>query len=57
MPRNIILAASLFARPDRLFDMYLEPQSHAAFTGAPMTIAAHAGAPLRLRVKNQTSIR
>jgi activator of HSP90 ATPase len=47
MPHNIILAASLPAPPDRLFDMYLDPQSHAAFTGAPVIIAAHAGAPFR----------
>jgi activator of HSP90 ATPase len=47
MPRNIILAASLPAAPDRLFDMYLDPGSHSAFTGAPVTIAAHAGAPFQ----------
>lgn len=47
MPRNIILAASLPAPPDRLFDMYLDPEAHAAFTGAPVTIAAHAGADFR----------
>jgi activator of HSP90 ATPase len=47
MPRNIILAASLPAAPDRLFDMYLDPGSHAAFTGSPVTIAAHAGAPFQ----------
>ena len=40
MPRNIILAASLPAAPDRLFDMYLDPGSHAAFTGRPVTVAA-----------------
>jgi activator of HSP90 ATPase len=44
MPRNIILAASLPAPPDKLFDMYLDPASHSAFTGAPVTIAAQAGA-------------
>lgn len=44
MPRNIILAASLPAPPDRLFDMYLDPVQHSAFTGAPITIAPHAGA-------------
>jgi len=47
VPRNIILAVSLPAPPDRLFDMYLDPQSHAAFTGTPVTIAAQAGAPFR----------
>ena len=47
MSRNIILAASLPAPPDRLFDMYLDPDLHAAFTGAPVTIAANAGAPFK----------
>ncbi len=47
MSRNIIIAASLPASPDRLFDMYLDPQLHAAFTGSPVTIAARAGAPFR----------
>jgi activator of HSP90 ATPase len=37
MPRNVILAASLSATADRLFDMYLDPKAHAAFTGAPVT--------------------
>jgi activator of HSP90 ATPase len=47
VPRNIILAASLPAPPDQLYDMYLDPRSHAAFTGAPVTIGAHAGAEFR----------
>ena len=47
MPRNIILAASLPARPDQLYEMYLDPKAHAAFTGAPVTIAAHAGAEFK----------
>ena len=45
MPRNVILAASLPATPDRLFDMYLDPRSHADFTGASVTISPHAGTP------------
>jgi len=45
MTKNVILAASLPAAPERLFDMYLDPQIHAAFTGAPVTIGAQAGAP------------
>ncbi len=45
MPRNVILAASLPATADRLFDMYLDPKAHAAFTGAPVTIEPRAGAP------------
>ena len=43
MARTIQLAASLPASPDRLFDMYLDPVAHAAFTGAPVTIAATPG--------------
>lgn len=38
MPKNVILAATLPATPERLFDMYLDPQLHAAFTGAPVSI-------------------
>lgn len=38
MSRNVILAASLPAAPDRLFDMYLDADVHAAFTGSPVTI-------------------
>ncbi|HUE14451.1 MAG TPA: SRPBCC domain-containing protein [Planctomycetaceae bacterium] len=44
MPRNVVLAASLPASPDRLYDMYLDPRLHAAFTGAPVTIEPRAGA-------------
>ena len=47
MPRTIIMAASLPATPDRLFDMYLDAAEHAAFTGLPVTIAPHAGAVFR----------
>jgi activator of HSP90 ATPase len=47
MPRNIVLAASLPAPPDRLYDMYLDPTLHGAFTGFPVTIAARAGAEFR----------
>jgi len=35
------------ATPDKLFDMYLDDEAHAAFTGFPVTIAARAGAPFR----------
>jgi activator of HSP90 ATPase len=45
MPKQLILAASLPATPDRLFDTYLDPEAHAAVTGAPVTIAARPGAP------------
>ena len=47
MPRNVILAASLPATADRLFDMYLDQQAHAAFTGAAVTIEPRAGAPFQ----------
>ena len=47
MPRNVIIAASLPATPDKLFDMYLNAEAHAAFTGFPVTIEARAGAPFR----------
>jgi len=47
MPRTIHLAASLPVPPDKLFDMYLDPVRHAAFTGAPVSIAAQAGAEFR----------
>ena len=43
MPRTILLAASLPAPPERLFDMYLDANSHAAFTGMPVTIEPRAG--------------
>ena len=43
MPKTLITAASLPAPPDRLFDMYLDPKEHAAFTGLPVTIGAKPG--------------
>ena len=47
MPKNVVIAASLPASPDRLFDMYLDAEAHAAFTGAAVTIEPRAGAPFR----------
>jgi uncharacterized protein YndB with AHSA1/START domain len=47
MSRTIQLAASLPAAPDRLFDMYLDPKEHAAFTGLPVEISATPGAEFR----------
>ena len=44
MSRTIQLAATLPAPPERLFDMYLDPVAHAAFTGQPVTISAQPGA-------------
>jgi activator of HSP90 ATPase len=47
MPKNVILAASLPAAADKLFDMYLDAESHAAITGAPVIIEPRAGTPFR----------
>ena len=47
MTKNVTMAASLPARPDRLFEMYLDAQLHAAITGSPVEIAPRAGAPFR----------
>ena len=48
MPRNLIIAASLPATPQTLFDMYLDAAAHAAFTGrSPVIIEPRAGAPFR----------
>jgi uncharacterized protein YndB with AHSA1/START domain len=44
MARTIQIAATLPASPDKLFDMYLDPVEHAAFTGSPVTISAQPGA-------------
>jgi activator of HSP90 ATPase len=45
MAKNLILAASLPASPQRLFDMYVDAKLHAAFTGAPVMIKPRVGAP------------
>jgi activator of HSP90 ATPase len=47
MPKTIIHAAVLPAPPESLFDMYLDPAAHAAFTGAPVTIGSQPGAAFR----------
>lgn len=47
MPRNIILAAALPAAPEKLFDMYLDAEAHAAITGLPVTLEPHAGGAFR----------
>jgi uncharacterized protein YndB with AHSA1/START domain len=44
MPRTVTLAAVLPRSPARLYSMYLDSKEHAAFTGAPVKIAARAGA-------------
>ena len=43
MPKLIQQSVVLPASPDRLYDMYLDPAVHAAFTGAPVTISATPG--------------
>jgi hypothetical protein len=44
MPRTVTLATVLPSAPARLYSMYLNSKVHAAFTGAPVKIAARAGA-------------
>ena len=44
MPYTLTLAVDLPATPARLYAMYITPKLHAAFTGAPVRIAARAGA-------------
>jgi uncharacterized protein YndB with AHSA1/START domain len=44
MPRNITMAVHLACSAARLYRMYLDPKQHSAFTGAPVKIAARAGA-------------
>ena len=45
MPRTIAMAVRFPCSAAKLYRMYLEPKPHAAFTGAPVKIAARAGAP------------
>lgn len=45
MPRTVTMAVHLPASPAKLYRIYLDPKLHAAFTGAPVKIAARAGAP------------
>src|SRR4051812_7538982 len=47
MPKTIVLAASLPAPPGRLFDMYLNAKSHAAFTGGRGTIKPRKGSAFK----------
>jgi uncharacterized protein YndB with AHSA1/START domain len=44
MPRTITQAVVLPRPPARLYSMYLDPREHAAFTGAPVKVAARVGA-------------
>jgi uncharacterized protein YndB with AHSA1/START domain len=41
---NVTMAVELPGSPARLYRMYLDPKQHAAFTGAPVKIAARVGA-------------
>lgn len=45
MPRTVTMGVDLPASAARLYRMYLNPREHAGFTGAPVRIAARAGAP------------
>jgi len=45
--RNVILVTTLPAPPEQLYDMYLDAESHAAFTGAPATIEGRPGGRFR----------
>lgn len=47
MPRTIAMSVDLPASPARLHRMYLNPRLHAAFSGAPVKIAARPGAQFR----------
>jgi len=47
MPKNVIVAADLPAPPERLFDMYLGAEAHAAFTGQPVTLDPRPGGEFR----------
>ena len=47
MARTLSLAASLPAEPGLLYEMYLDPDRHAAFTGSPVVIDATPGSPFR----------
>jgi activator of HSP90 ATPase len=44
MPQTVTMAVHLPCSAARLYRMYLDPKQHAAFTGAPVKIAARAGA-------------
>jgi activator of HSP90 ATPase len=47
MAKNLLVAASLPATPETLFEMYLDAEAHTAFTGFPVTIEPRPGAPFR----------
>jgi activator of HSP90 ATPase len=46
--RSVIRQSIVLPAPaERLWEMYLDPAVHGAFTGAPVTIGSEAGAPFR----------
>jgi uncharacterized protein YndB with AHSA1/START domain len=47
MPRTIILATSLPAPPERLYEMYVDAKLHAEFTGLPVDIEPRPGGSFR----------
>jgi uncharacterized protein YndB with AHSA1/START domain len=47
MGRTIQLAADLPATAERLFDMYLDPAQHSAFTGSTVEVSSVPGSPFR----------
>lgn len=47
MSRHIISSAVLPARPEQLYEMYLDPASHAAFTGSPVEVGPKPGDAFR----------
>lgn len=47
MPKLVQQSVALPASPERLYDMYMDPSQHAAFTGAPVVISAQPGSPFQ----------
>jgi len=47
MPKTVQQSVILPAPAERLYEMYLDPKIHAAFTGAPVTISPEPGSQFR----------
>jgi len=47
MPKTIQQRVTLPTPAERLYDMYLDPRVHAAFTGSPVTIHSKPGSAFR----------
>ena len=47
MPKTIQQAVTLPAPADKLFDLYLDPKTHEAITGAPVVISPAPGSEFR----------